>query len=170
MNGQTAICQQSGTICPLCKGLCPLKNRVGWNCRFLSSEFILNFSKIFDAAGTTVMQRHTENTYRDYPTSKIFNFFARFGNFNAYDYLPHRKEMPILLKIIGVFTANAFGIFLYFFWLFDIAEFAAGAKIFLTSVGVLLYGGLKIYEKYLDIQDRKRKTKDDEVQKNKHHY
>lgn len=151
------ICHRSGALCPFCKGLCPLSKRVEWKCRYLPSSFIANFSKIF-ATDNEVMQGHTHHTYRDYPTSKILDFFVRFGNFNAYDRPNDHAEMPILIKIIAAFSLNLGGIALLVYWLFGIAEFATNVKLFLISMGVLFYSGMKFYELYLDIQEKKKRA------------
>lgn len=151
------VCRQSGALCPFCKGLCPLSKRVEWKCRYLPSSFIANFSRVF-ATDKGEMQGHAHNTYRDYPTSKFFQFFARCGSFNAYDYGFDDLEMPILIKIIAAFSVNVCGISLLFYWLFGVAEFATNIKLFIISIGVLAYTGMKFYELYLDIQEKKKRA------------
>jgi hypothetical protein len=102
-----------------------------------------------------------DNSYRtaqhQQPSNDIHSFFNRLGYYNIYNILPTRKKMAALVIKISVFLANLFGVSLFFYWLLiDLA----GIKIFLTSVGVLVYGGMKLYEKYLDIKTKKRKEEE----------
>ena len=51
--------------------------------------------------------------------------------------------------------ANIFGMSIYIYWLVVDYE---GIKVFLTSIFALAYGGLKIWEKWIDVREKKRKS------------
>jgi hypothetical protein len=93
----------------------------------------------------------------------FLSFFNRLGGYDPYNYLPNHTIMVALLLKLGIIYINLFGIYLLFYWLFiDLS----GIKVFVTSIGVILWGGMKLYEKYLDLKVKKRK--EDEYQE-KHH-
>jgi hypothetical protein len=92
--------------------------------------------------------------------SNFLSFFNRLGNYNVHNlfptnsqYLFESKKMAALAIKFTIILANCFGLYLFFYWLF--IDFA-GIKVFLTSVGVFMYGGMKLYEKYLDIKKKKK--------------
>jgi len=91
------------------------------------------------------------------PSSNLLSFFSRLGKYNVHNLLPPTKKMATLIIKMSVYLANMFGVSLFVYWL--TIDFA-GIKIFLTSVGVFLYGGMKLYEKYLDLKAKKRKEDD----------
>ncbi len=79
----------------------------------------------------------------------ILSFFNRLGGYSVYNILSDNKKMGTFIIIL----ANCFGLYLFVYWL--MVDYA-GIKVFLTSVGVLLYGGMKLYEKYLDLKKKRR--------------
>ncbi len=89
--------------------------------------------------------------------SNILSFFSRLGTYNVYNLIPTRKKMAAIVIKFSIFLANLFGVSLFVYWL---AIDFAGIKIFITSVGVFIYGGMKLYEKYLDIKAKKRDQND----------
>lgn len=97
----------------------------------------------------------------------LLAFLNRMGSYNINHILPIPKEMSALLIKLVAWLPNLFGVSLLFYWLaidFD------GIKVFFTSVGVLIYGGMKIYEKYLDIKEQKQKSQDEKDSRKKHKY
>lgn len=89
------------------------------------------------------------------PDGDLYSFFTRLGSYSYHNFLPYHKKMAALLIKYSLILTNAFGIGLTIYWLLIDIE---GIKVFVTSVGVFCYGLLKLYEKYLDIKDKKRKS------------
>lgn len=97
----------------------------------------------------------------------LLAFLNCLANYNLHHPSPiHKKVSALLIKLYGV-LGNLCGVSLLFYWLS--IDFDA-IKIFITSVGVMVYGGMKIYEKYLDIKEQKRKSQEQKDSKNKHKY
>jgi len=86
--------------------------------------------------------------------SNFLSFFSRLGYYNVYNLIPTRKKMAAIAIKLSIFLANLFGVSLFVYWL---TIDYAGIKVFVTSVGVFIYGGMKLYEKYLDLKAKKRK-------------
>lgn len=98
-------------------------------------------------------------------TNNIPTFFNRLGNYNVHNIISEHQKMAAILIKISVFLVNIFGVSLIIWWLaidFD------GLKIFISSVGVFIYGGMKIYEKYLDLREKRRKDKTNQNEFNNH--
>lgn len=113
-------------------------------------ENISTFFAVQSSMGNHIALHQHPNQRR---TSNLLSFFNRLGGYNVYSYLSNNQKMGAFIIIL----ANCFGLYLFFYWL--MIDYA-GIKVFLTSVGVMLYGGMKLYEKYLDVKKKKR---DDEV-------
>ncbi len=109
----------------------------------------------------TVSRGHKQSEYH------FYSFFMRLGHFNVYNILPYNKKVAALAIKISVILANLMGLSLWLWWLTIDFE---GIKIFVSSVGVFLWGSMKLYEKYLDLKEKKRKdTTSSENFKNHNH-
>lgn len=86
--------------------------------------------------------------------SNLLSFFTRLGNYDVYYFQPPNKKMAAIIIKISFIIANLFGVSLWIWWLTIDPE---GIKIFLSSIGVFLWGTMKLYEKYLDIKEKRRK-------------
>lgn len=110
--------------------------------------------RIFDVQDSMGANSFDMGQVHKRPISNFLSFFSRLGSYNVYNFLPKQKDMGALIKLTAVYLANLFGISLCVYWLTIDFE---GIKVFITSVGVFLYGGMKLYEKYLDLKEKKRK-------------
>ncbi len=90
------------------------------------------------------------------PKRNFPSFFTRLGDYNVYNILPVHKKMAALAIKISVILANLMGLSLWIYWLTIDFE---GIKVFISSIGVFCWGTMKLYEKYLDLKDKRRKDK-----------
>lgn len=88
------------------------------------------------------------------PVGDVHSFFNRFGNYRLSNFYTANKKMEAIAKMLVIWILNLFGISVYVYWLtidFD------SIKGIITAIIALGYSGMKLYEKFLDIRERKKK-------------
>ncbi len=109
---------------------------------------------LFDLSNTMGSRSINISAGHQQPAHNIPSFFTRLGSYNVYNILPFNKKVATIVIKISVILANLMGLTLWVWWLSIDFE---GIKIFVSSVGVFLWGLMKLYEKYLDIKEKRRK-------------
>ena len=133
-------------------------NRKGKN----SMEDISSIFVLPNSLGTN--RNPLETGYKQF-ISDIFSFLGRLGSYNAYHlFTRNKKDKMALIKLTTVMLANLFGVSLFVYWLVIDLD---GIKAAFTSVLVIAYACIKLYEKILDVREKKRKQDDEHIKRKK---
>ena len=126
------------------------------NLRQASKPSVQSNGTLFDLQNSMGTHSITISARHKQPQHNLYSFFTRLGSYNVYNILPYNQKMAALAIKISVILANLMGLTLWVWWLTIDFE---GIKIFVSSVGVFLWGTMKLYEKYLDLKEKRRKDK-----------
>lgn len=104
---------------------------------------------------------HMASEYK-HESHHFYSFFNRFGNYNVDNILPPYKKMAAIIVKLCLWLPNLLGLSIVVYWLTIDFEMI---KVYVTGVGAIFYMGMKIYEKWLEIRDKRNDIK--QFRKNK---